>query len=158
MKKPLGLLIAVLAVAGCATIQDTPPDTDQGRAIRSLAPAADKGVLYLYRDRMSHYGLFAIDIGIGGQDVTTQPACFVRIELPPGRYHLEASHPDLFGHEDELEFDARAGEVSFFEYKPTAAALFQGSTRIIPRSRDEVQSLIHSQNLCASPTVTVPAS
>lgn len=156
MKKHLGMLIAVLSVAGCASIQNVPYDTDEGRTIRSLAPAADKGVMYLYRDRMSHYGRFEIDIAIGDQDVTTQPACFVRIELQPGRYHVEASHPDLVGYEDEMDFDAKAGEVSFFEYKPTAAIMLQGSTRIIPKSRDEVQQLIRSQNLCASPLVTIP--
>jgi hypothetical protein len=156
MKVLLVLTILATGLSGCTAIPKVQINSEDAKITNSFDVTPDKSVVYLYRDRNSHFGLFVLDISIGKDDVETYPSCFVRIELDPGIYHFEADHIDVFGFEDELDFNAKAGELSFFEYKPISRFIIPDSTNIIPKTKDEAISLIHSQKLCANPTVTLP--
>lgn len=92
-----------------------------------------------------------LDIHIGEHSVETSPACFVRIEMTPGTYLVEANHPDMFGFEEEMTFEARGGEMAFFEYKPISRLVVPGETKIIARSKEEAVNTIKKQDLCISP-------
>lgn len=151
MKNVCVLAVVLFAVYGCGAIPSVEKGSPDGQVSLSFDPVEDKGVMYLYRDRESHFGLFILDIYIGDDTVETSPACFVRIELAPGTYFVEADHPDTFGIEDEMTFEAKEGQVAFYEYKPIARPVVPGETKIIPRSREEAISKIESQELCISP-------
>lgn len=156
MKVLLVLTILALGLTGCVSIPKVDMNSEDAKVINSFDSIPDKSVVYLYRDRNSHFGLFTLDISIGDDDVETFSSCFVRIELEPGMYHLEADHTDLFGFEDEINFNAKAGELSFFEYKPISRFIVPGSTKIISKTKEEAVSTIQSQKLCANPTVKLP--
>ncbi len=156
MKVLFVLAVLALGLSGCTTVPKVDLNSDDAKVINSFDALPDKSVVYLYRDRDSHFGLFTLDISIGNDDVETFAACFVRLELEPGMYHFEADHTDMFGFEDELDFDAKAGELSFFEYKPISRFIVPGSTKIIPKSKDEAVATIQKQKLCANPTVKLP--
>ena len=152
MLKNLAVLGFVLFTAyGCTAIPSMEKGSPDGLVSLSFEPDESKGVVYLYRDRESHFGVFILDIYIGDHTVETSPACFVRIELVPGTYLVEADHPDMFGIEDEMTFEAQAGQVSFFEYKPISRPIVPGETKIIERYKEEAVSTINNQNLCISP-------
>ena len=156
MKVLLVLAILALGLSGCTAIPKVDMNSDDAKVINSFESISDKSVVYLYRDRNSHFGLFTLDITIGYDNVETFSSCFVRIELEPGMYHFEADHTDLFGFEDEIDFNAQAGELSFFEYKPIARFIVPGSTKIIPKTKKEAVATIQSQKLCANPTIKLP--
>lgn len=151
MKQFATLALVLFATYGCSTIPSVDRDSKDGLVSLSFEPNQDRGVMYLYRDRESHFGLFRLDIHIGDDSVETSPACFVRIEMPPGTYFVEADHPDMFGFEDEMTFEAQAGEMAFFEYKPISRPVVPGETKIIERSKEEALDTIKRQNLCISP-------
>ena len=151
MKKLIALTLVLFTAYGCTTIPSASKDSAEGQKSLSFEPSEDMGVMYLYRDRNSHFGLFQLDIYIGDHEVLTSPRCFVRVELAPDTYLVEADHPDLFGFEDEITFEARAGEVTFYEYKPIARFVVPGSTKIIERTREEAITIIREQDLCISP-------
>ena len=157
MKALLVLAIIAIGLSGCTSIPKVQVDSEESQVINSFDAIPDKSVVYLYRDRNSHFGLFTLDISIGNDDVETFAACFVRVELEPGMYHFEADHTDLFGFEDELDFDAKAGELSFFEYKPISRFIVPGSTKIIAKTKHKAIALIKSQKLCANPIVKLPS-
>ena len=157
MKALFVLAIIAIGLSGCTSIPKVQVDSEEFKVINSFDAIPDKSVVYLYRDRNSHFGLFTLDISIGNDDVETFAACFVRVELDPGMYHFEADHTDVFGFEEELDFDAKAGELSFFEYKPISRFIVPGSTKIIAKTKDEAIALIKSQKLCATPIVKLPS-
>ncbi|WP_028870428.1 hypothetical protein [Psychromonas arctica] len=155
MKKILISIITILIITGCSSIPVANTDNEEHKKIVSFKPANDSSVIYLYRDRTSDFGLFELSIDIGGDDIDTYAACYRRIELSPGLYHIEADHPDVFGFEDEIDFDAVLGEISFFEYLPIARFGVPGSTKIVPKEKEEAINIIKSQNLCANPLVKI---
>lgn len=156
MKVLIALAVLVLSLSGCTIIPRVDLNSDDAKVINSFDVLPSKSVVYLYRDRNSDFGLFTLDISIGNDDVETFASCFVRLELEPGMYHFEADHTDMFGFEDELDFDAKPGDLSFFEYKPISRFIVPGSTKIIPKSKDEAVATIRAQKLCANPTVKLP--
>ena len=155
MKRILISIFTVLTITGCSSIPMVQKDSDEFQKIVSFAPADENSVIYLYRNRDSDFGLFELKIDIGEDDVTTYPACYLRIELSPGNYHIEADHPDMFGFEQEMDFHAVSGEVSFFEYLPIARFGVPGETKIIPKEKDEAINIIKAQKLCINPLVKV---
>lgn len=159
MLKRIAVLAFVLSTSyGCSTIQSLDKESQEGMTALSFTPSESQAVMYLYRDRESHFGLYMLDIDINEHTVTTSPSCFVRIKLEPGSYFIEADHTDLFGFEDELTLTAKAGDMMFYEYKPIARFIVPGSTKIIERSKDEAMTTITEQNLCISPLVSLSAT
>lgn len=148
--------VIVFSLFGCATRPIVPAGSTESVQISSFSPLADRAVVYLYRDRTSNYGLFELTLDIGQDTISTHPACYIRVELEPGQYHFEANHPSLFGFEDEMDFNAVAGNVSFFEYKPIARFIVPGSTKIMTKSKEEATATINSQKLCSLPIIKLP--
>jgi hypothetical protein len=158
MATPKSILCAIMVFSlfGCATRPIVPAGSVESVQITSFSPSSDRAVVYLYRDRTSNYGLFELTLDIGKDTISTHPACYIRIELEPGQYHFEANHPSLFGFEDEMDFNAVAGHVSFFEYKPIARFIVPGSTKIITKYKEEATATITSQKLCSLPIIKLP--
>jgi len=158
LKKIAVLAFVLLTTYGCSTIQSLDKESQGGAVALSFAPSETQAVMYLYRDRDSHFGLFMLDIYINEHTVTTSPRCFVRVELEPGSYFIEADHPDMLGFEDELTLTAEAGQLKFYEYKPISRFVVPGETKIIERSKEEAMANITEQNLCISPLVRLSAT
>ncbi|MCK7542779.1 hypothetical protein MLC59_01165 [Marinobacter bryozoorum] len=158
MKQIVVLAMILFGAYGCTTVPSVDRDSEQGVLSLSFEPDDERGVMYLYRDRESHFGMHFLDIYIGDHTVETSAACFVRIELAPGDYLVEADHPDMFGFEDEMMFEAQPGTVAFFEYKPIARLVVPGSTKIIERSKQATIDKIQEQNLCVSPVKRLGAA
>ena len=155
MKQIAALALVLFAAYGCSVIPQVEKDSADGQASLSFEPDPNRGVMYLYRDRDSDFGVVMLNIYIAEHTVNTSPGCFVRVELDPGTYFVEANHTDVFGFEDEMTFEARAGEVSFFEYKPISRLVVPGETKIIERSRENAIETITKQDLCISPVVQI---
>lgn len=153
--RTLWLVVVLLGLSGCTSVPTMTSDAAGYVSAVSFQPLRDRGVIYLYRDRTSHFGLFHLDVHIDGESFNTSPACFVRFEAVPGRYDWEADHPTMFGFEDEMELEVRAGDVVFLEYKPISRFMVPGSTKIIPRDAATAKATITSQKLCALPTVAL---
>ncbi|WP_136486694.1 hypothetical protein [Vibrio sp. H11] len=157
MKKLLLPLLTVLVASGCSTVPVLTQDSPELQTTQSFSAVDDKAVIYLYRDREANFGLFELEIHIDDEDVNTYPACYRRFELEPGNYFFEADHPDVFGFEDEMNFTAKAGEVSYFEYLPIARFGIPGETKIVAKTAEETQQLIREQDLCVNPIVQLKA-
>lgn len=107
-------------------------------------------MMHPHSNRESHFGLFIVDIYIGGHIVEINPACFVRIGLMPGTYFIGADDPNAFGAEDGMTFEVRERQVVFCEYKPIERRVVPGE-KIIQRSLDEAISTFKYPELCVSP-------
>lgn len=158
LKRMVVLAFVLFTSYGCSTIQKLDRESQEGATALSFAPSESHAVMYLYRDRESHFGVHMLNIYINEHKVTTSPRCFVRLELEPGSYFIEADHPDVFGFEDELTLTAEAGQLMFYEYKPIARLVVSGETKIIERSKDEAIAAITEQDLCISPLVSLSAN
>ncbi|MAM89575.1 hypothetical protein [Allohahella sp. A8] len=146
--KGLAIISALSVLHGCVNVPVIKPgDADYDRIVQ-FQPSDDKGVLYVYRDVGSHYGLFQLELQIEGkEDIVTSPSSFVRIELEPGNYQLEADHPDIFGFEDELDLVFAAGETRYLEFKPVARFIVPGSSYLLEVDEAAAQDKIRTQNL-----------
>lgn len=153
--RSLLLAVVMLGLSGCTSVPTMNPDSAGYVPAVSFQPLRDRGVIYLYRDRTSHFGLFHLDVHVDDETFNTSPACFVRFEAVPGHYYIEADHPTMFGFEDEMELEVRAGDLIFLEYKPISRFMVPGSTKIIPKDAAAAKTIITSQRLCALPTVAL---
>lgn len=158
MKKLLSSLVILLSVTGCTQIPIAEKGNGDLQKVTSFEASDQYGVMYLYRDRESDYAALELEIAIGDEDVSTWGRCYKRVELEPGEYHLEANHYDAFGFEEERDYQAVAGQVDFFEYKPIRRFGIPGETKIIPKPAEEAIAAIKAQRLCPNPTAFVKLS
>jgi hypothetical protein len=101
------LLVIALALAGCAQLPPSPQDVQAKR----FEPVPGQSVIYVVRtplDSSEPQSLRLNEV----TTVTTYPGTYVRIEVAPGRQHLQGSG---FGGES-LTLTTQPGAVYFLEH------------------------------------------
>ena len=154
--KFLKLLPAALALAvatGCSTVNVLNPNSAEGQKASSFESAPDRAVVYVYRDRASHFGAFALNLKVNGDNVSTSPACYKRIEFQPGTVTLEATHPDMFGSQQEITVPLIVGDVKVYEFRPIARFGLPGESKLLEVSTAAGKALVANQHLCVLETL-----
>ncbi|MHB0765821.1 hypothetical protein ACYCFC_15790 [Stutzerimonas sp. NM35] len=148
MKKILTTIAAVTLLTGCTTFETVSRQSPEAEEILTFNAPLDGAALYLYRDRKSSYGGVEMILDINDKEVSLAGSCLKRVELTPGTYHLNANHPDLLGGEQELDITLSLGDVKILEFKPILRPIIPGESKLIPRTIEELRSLVDSQPLC----------
>lgn len=152
MKKMLALALLAMAATGCTTLPALDPNSDAGKAARTMEAPKDGAALYVYRDRSSDFGIYQLILGVNDNDVITAPACYTRFNLKPGTYHLEAHHPDLLAAQQEMDVTVKPGDVKVLEFKPMARFGLPGESKLLVQNAEGFSALRDNQRLCIQPT------
>ncbi len=127
------ILIAFLAllVVGCASVENRPKVIEQAY---SFAPSPGQAGVYLIRDTRDapswelEVTLWQIPEEEGfGRNYPLKMKSFVRVDVPPGRYRLEAmpATMSMFDNAEATEAALEAGKVYYYRMAP--ASSFSGT-------------------------------
>lgn len=152
MKKIFTPIALVTLLAGCTTFETVSRQSPEADDILAFKAPFDGAALYVYRDRKSNYGGHEMILDIDDNEISLAGSCLKRIELAPGTYHLNANHPDVLGGEQEVDIALSQGDVKVLEFKPILRPIIPGESKLIPRTVEELQSLVDSQPLCVLAT------
>jgi hypothetical protein len=143
------LAFTLAALTGCTTATVLDAGSSEGQKAASFAPAEGRAVVYLYRNRAADdFQGFQLNVNFDGDAVTMFPACFKRIELKPGQIELEATHPDVFGFEQEVVVSLKAGDVKVYEFRPISKFGLPGESKLIEVSPETGKAVVADQRLC----------
>lgn len=98
---------AFVAAVSCAPLPPSPADL----AAKRFEPAADKGVVYVFRNQPDFTDDGAPITVNGDLQGTTYPGTYLRLELAPGRHRISG----FAGDAGWIDVDATPGEIRFVQ-------------------------------------------
>lgn len=142
------LLLITLLLTGCFTFPEARHGSAEHTVASSFSSLPDKAVLYVYR-KVDDFNHTDLDLEVNGEDVVTKGDCYLRIELPPGKYNLEADITGGYGIEGEMDLELGAGQVTFIEMEPISRYLVPNVNKLHARTAEQARRDIMEHELCA---------
>ena len=146
------LLLIPTLLTGCFVFPEARQGSEEHTLAASFSPLPERAVLYVYR-KVEDFNMTNLDLEVNGTNITTRGDCYLRIELPPGKYNLEADITGGFGREDEMDIELGAGQVIFIEMEPISKVLVPNINKLHARTAEQARHDIEEYELCAQKVV-----
>lgn len=145
----LCLLIAIVALSGCAKTSKAP--AEQHEAAMAFEVPDDRGVVYLYRSGKAIGAAGTIEVKVNGQTAGgTGPSTFFRWELKPGSYTFYSITGEASA---TVALEVDAGQIYFIQQD---ARMGLNSGRVNMKEVDEKTGMGYVQNMKMLVSAYVP--
>jgi hypothetical protein len=143
MKQLSLALIAVLALAGCASVPMGDPKRDA--ELKSFSVAPDKAGIYIYRNE-SMGGAVKMDVSLDGQIIgQTAAKTYFYKDVVPGKHTISSTAENT----DTLEVEVKPGTLAFIWQEVKMGVLY-ARTKLHLVSEDEGKKGVQESSLAAS--------
>lgn len=143
MKHRMFVLVAILALAGCASVPMGDPKRDA--ELKTFSVAQDKAGIYVYRNE-SMGGAVKMDVSIDGQLIgQTAAKTYFYKDVTPGKHTVTS----IAENTDTLEVDVKPGTLAYI-WQEVKMGLLYARTKLHLVSEVEGKKGVQETSLAAS--------
>ncbi len=143
MKHRMFLLVAILALAGCASVPMGDPKRDA--ELKTFAVAQDKAGIYVYRNE-SMGGAVKMEVSIDGQLIgQTAAKTYFYKDVTPGKHTVTSTAENT----DTLEVEVKPGTLAYI-WQEVKMGLLYARTKLHLVSEAEGKKGVQETSLAAS--------